>query len=61
MLGGRVVSRKGVDLVPFMPHPHAPAPSRVPGEGSCACVLRGPGGVLATKVGYFVVLWGQIY
>ena len=45
VLGGRVVSRKGVDLVPFMPHPHAPAPSRVPGKGSCACVLRGPGGV----------------
>ena len=32
VLGGRVVSRKGVNLMPFMPHPHAPAHSRVRGE-----------------------------
>ena len=34
VLGGRVVCRKGVDLVPFMPHPHAPAPC---GRGGRAC------------------------
>ena len=49
------LGREWTSCPSWMPHPHAPAPSRVPGEGSCACVLRGPGGVLATKVGYFGV------
>ena len=53
VLGGRVVCRKGVDLVPSMPHPHAPAPSRAGlagclvgwvggGRGGCACCCVHP-------------------
>ena len=40
VLGGRVVSRKGVNLMPFMPHPHAPALTLGCGEKR---VVRAPG------------------
>ena len=42
VLGGRVVPRKGVNLMPFMPHPHAPAHSQVRGEKEKR-VVRAPG------------------
>ena len=40
VLGARVACRKGVNLMPFMPHPHAPAHSRVRGKKR---VVRAPG------------------
>ena len=57
VLGGRVVSRKGVDLVPFMDAPPARAGALSGARRGelCVCAPGSRGGILATKVGYFGV------